>query len=73
MTHKEIQDACVKEMDKFGVDFSEEYQSIPFIGLVEMRRDIPRVEMIQALKELEGVVFDLTEHMVRIPTHYFVK
>jgi hypothetical protein len=73
MPHKEIQDACVQVMAGFGVDFSEEYQSMSFFGLVQMRRNIPRAEKIQSLKEMEGVVLDLTEHRVRIPTHYFVK
>ncbi len=73
MIHKEIQDACVRAMGVFGVDISKEYQSMSFIGLGEMRRDIPRAEMVHALKEMEGVIFDLTEHVVHIPTHYFTK
>jgi hypothetical protein len=44
-----------------------------FVDLSGMRRDIRHPEMVQALKAMERLVFDLIESKVRIPTHYFAK
>lgn len=69
----EIETAIIRAMSAFGVDSSKPYQSMSLIGLSEMRRDIPRNELVLVLKSFEGVVFDfdVSPAEVRIPTSFF--
>ena len=70
----EIETAIIRAMSAFGVDSSKPYQSMGLIGLSEMRRDIPRDELVIVLKSFEGVVFDfdVSPAEVRIPTSFFL-
>ena len=70
----EIEKAIINAMSAFGVDTSKQYQSMGFIGFAEMRRDIPRSDLISVLKSMEGVIFDfdVSPAELRIPTSYFL-
>jgi len=68
---KDIQQTVIRVISGFGVDLSEPYQSISWIGLREFRRDVSNREFIDALKAMEGVILDTEEFKVRVPTGYF--
>ena len=70
----EIETAIIRAMSAFGIDSSKPYQSMSLIGLSEMRRDIPRNELVSVLKSMEGVIFnfDISNAEVSIPTAFFL-
>jgi hypothetical protein len=67
----EIQKGVIRAMSAFGVDRSLSHQSMSFVGLKQMRRDIPLEELVEVLKSMEGVILDTESYQVRIPTSYF--
>ena len=66
-----IQHAIVRAISGFGVDHSISHQSMGFVGLCQMRLDIPRDELVEVLKSMAGVILDLEAGQVRVPTSYF--
>lgn len=70
---KEIEQTIIQAMAGFGIDSSESHQSMGLIGLWNMNRSIPRNELIEVLKSMEGVIldFEASPAAVRIPTSYF--
>ena len=63
----EIQHAIIRAMSGFGVDHSISHQSMGFVGLCQMRLDIPRDELVEVLKSMAGVILDFEAGQVRIP------
>jgi hypothetical protein len=70
---KEIEQAIIRAMSRFGTDASKSHQSMGLIGLSQMRRDIPRNEFLNVLQSMEGVIldFEASPAQVLIPTSYF--
>jgi hypothetical protein len=69
---KEVQDAIINAIKFFPLDLSLPYQSISFVGLRQMRRDIPWIEMYTVLKSMEGVKILDTSPQIQIPSSYFI-
>ena len=63
----EIQHAIIRAMSGFGVDHTISHQSMGFVGLCQMRLDIPRDELVEVLKSMAGVILDFEAGQVRIP------
>jgi hypothetical protein len=67
----EIEQDIFRSIASFGLDNSLSHQSMSLLGLMEMRRDIPRDEFLTVLKSIDGIILDLDNGQVSIPTHYF--
>ncbi len=68
---KEIEESIIRVMSKLlaPIDLSKPNQSISPIGLAHMLPSIPREELIEVLKNMDGVHFLNSE--LQIPTKHF--
>ena len=69
----EIENAIIRAMSAFGIDSSLPYQTMSFLGLKEMRRDIPLDEFVEVLLSMEGFTRVEETGVVMLPISHFTK
>lgn len=71
-SESEIQQAIMRAMSVLGINESLSHQSISFVGLSQMLRDIQLDKIVIALKSMEGVIFNFEAGEVQIPSNLLI-